>query len=215
MNKTTVMKWMTAVSLFLFILSISILFVIFYRPLYSMAIGWFDIETMTGLSKFQLESNYQQLMDYLTKPWVAQLVMTDFSSSEQGLFHFHEVKTLFMLDYVAVVVTLVPLYFGVKWLQKEGKLWLLLNPLKLLMMLPFVVLTMVVFFFDSLFILFHKLFFNNDAWIFDVRTDPIIAALPQDFFLVCFAAVFILLMLGLFLAYTAIKNSLKPRQSYS
>lgn len=212
MNKTRVIKWLTAISLFLFILSVSILFVIFYRPLYSMAIGWFDIESMTGLSKLQLESNYQQLMDYLTKPWVSQLVMTNFPSSEQGLFHFHEVKRLFMVDYVVVVVTLGIVYYGAKWLQKEGKLWLLLNPLKLLLMLPFVVLTMVVFFFDSLFVLFHKVFFNNDAWIFDVRTDPVIAALPQDFFLVCFAAVFILLMLGLFLAHTAIKNSLKPRQ---
>lgn len=212
MNKTRVIKWVTAISLFLFILSVSILFVIFYRPLYSMAIGWFDIESMTGLSKLQLESNYQQLMDYLTKPWVSQLVMTNFPSSEQGLFHFHEVKRLFMVDYVVVVVTLGILYYGAKWLQREGKLWLLLNPLKLLLMLPFVVLTMVAFFFDPLFVFFHKVFFNNDAWIFDVRTDPVIAALPQDFFLVCFAAVFILLMLGLFLAHTAIKNSLKPRQ---
>lgn len=212
MNKTRVIKWVTAISLFLFILSVSILFVIFYRPLYSMAIGWFDIESMTGLSKLQLESNYQQLMDYLTKPWVSQLAMTNFPSSEQGLFHFYEVKRLFMVDYVVVVVTLGILYYGAQWLQREGKLWLLLNPLKLLLMLPFVVLTMVAFFFDPLFVLFHKVFFNNDAWIFDVRTDPVIAALPQDFFLVCFAAVFILLMLGLFLAHTAIKNSLKPRQ---
>ena len=38
--------------------------------------------------------------------------------------------------------------------------------------------------FDQFFIAFHGLFFNNDAWLFNPLTDPIINALPEAYF--CF-----------------------------
>ncbi|MFU7518064.1 DUF1461 domain-containing protein, partial [Clostridium sp. HCS.1] len=33
------------------------------------------------------------------------------------------------------------------------------------------------------FVIFHNIFFNNDYWIFDERTDPIIKVLPEDVFM--------------------------------
>ena len=45
---------------------------------------------------------------------------------------------------------------------------------------------------DQVFVTFHKLFFSNDYWIFDPRTDPVITILPDEFFLHC--AVMILCM---------------------
>ena len=40
--------------------------------------------------------------------------------------------------------------------------------------------------FDQFFIAFHGLFFNNDAWLFNPLTDPIINALPEAYFMHCF-----------------------------
>ena len=31
----------------------------------------------------------------------------------------------------------------------------------------------------------HKILFNNDDWLFDYETDPIIYLLPEEFFLTC------------------------------
>ena len=40
--------------------------------------------------------------------------------------------------------------------------------------------------FDRAFVLFHSLFFPGKSnWLFDWRTDPIILALPQEFFRNC------------------------------
>ena len=40
--------------------------------------------------------------------------------------------------------------------------------------------------FNQAFILFHKIVFRNDYWIFDYRTDPVITILPEAFFMHCF-----------------------------
>ncbi len=45
---------------------------------------------------------------------------------------------------------------------------------------------------EATFVTFHKLFFNNDYWIFDSSTDPIITVLPDGFFLHCAIAIFVL-----------------------
>ena len=37
--------------------------------------------------------------------------------------------------------------------------------------------------FDRSFVVFHELFFDNDLWIFDPRTDPIIDYLPEALFM--------------------------------
>ena len=36
---------------------------------------------------------------------------------------------------------------------------------------------------DMTFVVFHKLLFRNDYWLFDYRTDPVITVLPDQFFM--------------------------------
>ena len=38
--------------------------------------------------------------------------------------------------------------------------------------------------FSATFTMFHKIFFRNDYWVFDYRTDPVILALPEELFLI-------------------------------
>lgn len=43
---------------------------------------------------------------------------------------------------------------------------------------------------QQLFTAFHKLFFDNNYWIFSVRKDPVILILPEAFFLHCALLIF-------------------------
>ena len=49
---------------------------------------------------------------------------------------------------------------------------------------------------NKVFVLFHKLIFNNDYWIFDPRTDPVIMILPDAFFMHCALLILALVVLG-------------------
>lgn len=189
------------VAMFLLVLSASIAFTINFTPLYSFDIDYLNIEQMTGLSKDIILDNYRILMQYLNLPWITELKMPDFPASESGLFHFYEVKQLFLLDYAILGVSAVVTGLFLRMVKKEQGYWRMMNPLRLMIAAPLAALAIIFMNFDRLFVAFHGVFFNNDAWIFDARTDPIILALPQDFFMHCFVLVFVLLELVLVLVY--------------
>lgn len=46
--------------------------------------------------------------------------------------------------------------------------------------------------FDGFFVIFHKILFRNNDWLFDPSLDPIIDVLPDEFFAQCFALFFVL-----------------------
>lgn len=197
------------VAMFLLVLSASIAFTIIFTPLYSFDIDYLNIEQMTGLSKDIILDNYRILMQYLNLPWITELKMPDFPASESGLFHFYEVKQLFLLDYAILGVSAVVTGLFLRMVKKEQGYWRMMNPLRLMIAAPLAALAIIFMNFDRLFVAFHGVFFNNDAWIFDSRTDPIILALPQDFFMHCFVLVFVLLELVLVLVYFWVRRKVK------
>lgn len=182
-------------SLFLFIVSFSIALTINLTPLYSFDIGYLGISERVGLSKETLMENYRVLLNYLNLPWVSELNFPDFPSSESGLFHFYEVKRLFILDYAIALITAVGSVFYIRYIKKNQLFWKMVRPFQIGIAVPFVVLFMIAVSFDQLFVAFHKLFFNNDAWLFNPSTDPIILALPETFFMHCFILAFVLIEL--------------------
>ena len=197
------------VAMFLLVLSASIAFTINFTPLYSFDIDYLNIEQMTGLSKDIILDNYRILMQYLNLPWITELKMPDFPASESGLFHFYEVKQLFLLDYAILGVSAVVTGLFLRMVKKEQGYWRMMNPLRLMIAAPLAALAIIFMNFDRLFVAFDGVFFNNDAWIFDARTDPIILALPQDFFMHCFVLVFVLLELVLVLVYFWVRRKVK------
>ena len=197
------------VAMFLLVLSASIAFTINFTPLYSFDIDYLNIEQMTGLSKDIILDNYRILMQYLNLPWITELKMPDFPASESGLFHFYEVKQLFLLDYAILGVSAVVTGLFLRMVKKEQGYWRMMNPLRLMIAAPLAALAIIFMNFDRLFVAFHGVFFNNDAWIFDARIDPIILALPQDFFMHFFVLVFVLLELVLVLVYFWVRRKVK------
>lgn len=60
--------------------------------------------------------------------------------------------------------------------------------------------------FDHWFVLFHQAFFNNNYWIFNPVTDPIINVLTDNFFTICFVFLFGLLELYLAISFWVVKK---------
>ena len=114
-----------------------------------------------------------------------------------------------LLDYAILGVSAVAAGLFLRMVKKEQEYWRMMNPLRLMIAAPLAALAIIFMNFDRLFVAFHGVFFNNDAWIFDARTDPIILALPQDFFMHCFVLVFVLLELVLVLVYFWVRRKVK------
>lgn len=174
-------------------------------PLYAFDIDYLNIPKYVGLSKEQILENYRILLTYLNIPWFLALDMPDFPSSASGLFHFFEVKKLFMLDYLILIFSGMGTLWFVRHLNRRRESWQLLPYFRQGTLIPLAILLALLVSFDTLFVLFHKVFFNNDAWLFNATTDPIILALPAEFFMHSFLLAFGLIEVFLILGYFTTK----------
>lgn len=208
-------RWLERVGLLCLIvtlLTLAITLTINARWLYQFDIGHLDLLDYTTLSAKELMHNFDQLMRYLNLPWVETLKMTDFPVSSSGALHFYEVKKLFLLNYGILLVTIVPSFFYLRHLNKQQRLWTLIQPFRIAVVVPIVIAFLMAVNFDRFFIMFHGVFFNNDAWIFNPATDPIINVLPETFFLHCFILFFVLLEIFYLLPIYFGKRALKKER---
>lgn len=197
------------VCLILAIISLSITLTINFRPLYMIDIDVLNILDYVSLDKADLLKNYGELMSYLNNPFNHTLQLSDFPVSKSGAFHFYEVKRLFLLCYGVLIVTIIPSGFFIKRLIKDKRVWRLIRPFQWGMIIPVIFGTIMAFGFDQFFVAFHGVFFNNDDWLFDPVTDPIINVLPETFFMHCFILFFVLLELCFLIGILFGKRELK------
>lgn len=149
---------------------------------YPWIIQAYDLEAATGLSSDALMYNYRILIRYNNWPWISTLYMPDFPMSTTGEFHFWEVRVIFqvlqvigILFFIWLIVSYYKKWPVIKFLNAAGNLAILI----------FGVFTVIMLIdFDFFFYWFHRAFFNNNYWIFDWRTDPVIRALPAELFMI-------------------------------
>lgn len=194
------------ISMIIFVITLSIAVTVWFIPLYQITIQTQNIPESLGLTYDKLMDNYYALLQYLHFPWIQELNLPDFISSENGLLHFYEVKLLFYLNYSVLLIAFVSTFFYLKFVKRTGRIWVLIKPFFFASLIPPVLLLFLAVNFDSMFVSFHQIFFNNDAWIFNPATDPIINALPQDFFMYCFILFFILIETSFILGYQISKR---------
>lgn len=180
-------------SLFISILTIAIALTIWAVPLFKFSLTYLNIPERVGLSLEKIMANYQVLLEYLHFPWIEQLNLPDFPVSNRGAFHFYEVKQLFYLNYGLLFLSTIGSILYLKKLKETNGLWRLVRVFRLAIIIPFLFLLLLMIDFDWLFVKFHELTFNNDAWLFNPTTDPIINVLSQEFFMFSFALFFILI----------------------
>lgn len=215
MKQSKLLTVLLSVLTALFILTAAIALPILIRPFYALHIGPLGLEEYTGLSRPDILTAYDEMMDYCTG------LSPSFSAgilpfSQSGADHFRDVRGLFLLDLWAAGITGLLLLLWAVLGRRSG-----LRPARLLGRgFPFwgsvglggtfaVIGGLASLDFDRAFVMFHALFFpGKDNWLFDWRTDPIILILPQEFFLSCAVAILaiILILCAVFILFDLFSN---------
>ena len=186
--------WITAICMMIFIITFAITFTVFFTPLYYRAIYRLGIDITSGIDVETIKENYRILIQYQSIFYRGSLHMPDFMMSASGRIHFEEVKRIFECIQIIMVASAIlsALCISRQIRQKEYRFLRLTSIITVLLPLIIGMLAMVNF--NQAFIIFHKIFFRNDYWIFDARTDPVIQILPQAFFMHSFIMIIILVI---------------------
>ncbi len=136
------------------------------------------------LTMAQMQANYDRIIEYSLFPWVRELHLETLPMSDAGAQHFAEAKDIFQLFVQGGLIALVVAVVLGSWLWRRhrstgfltaGAIIALVTPLMLAVPLAID--------FDRAFVVFHEIAFDNELWIFDPRTDPIIDYLPEALFM--------------------------------
>ncbi len=171
------------------LIALCITVVINFQPLYYFFVDHHHLANNVGLSRPELVKNYQHLLNYLNFPWVTSLHMS-LPSSADGLTHFADVKHLFLLNYAILIVGAPFSWVYLKTLKQHNTLWKLIAPAQMVLTGVILLVIIMLLSFQQFFITFHEVLFRNQDWVFDAVKDPIINALPDNFFLACFIMFF-------------------------
>lgn len=157
-------------------------FTVGFKQLYYFDIDYLNISELSGLPKDDIKLNYDYLIDYNLNKNVSEFKLPTLKSSPQGKIHFEEVRNIFQninkLAKVLMIVSLVGIIFN----AKNKNIKILKTTSITLIIMPLLLAIPVLLNFEKSFIIFHKLLFRNDYWIFSPDLDPVINMLPEEFF---------------------------------
>ncbi|MDY7858475.1 TIGR01906 family membrane protein [Clostridioides difficile] len=180
-------------------------FTVGFKKLYYFDIDYLNISELSGLSKDDIKLNYDYLIDYNLNKNVSEFNLPTLKSSPQGKIHFEEVRNIFQninkLAKLLLIVSLVGIILSVKY--KNIKI--LKTTSITLIMMPLLLTVPILLNFEKSFIIFHKLLFRNDYWIFNPNLDPVINILPEEFFFHSGMMILILILLSSILLFVMYK----------
>lgn len=166
----------------IFIITTAINFTVSFKQLYYYDIDKLNIPKLSNLSKEEIKLNYDYLIEYNLSKNVDEFEMPTIKSSNQGKIHFEEVRYIFQnvnkISRICLIISLIGIIIGIK----NKDIQILNYTSKALIIIPLVLAIPMIINFEDTFVIFHKLMFSNDYWIFDPRLDPVINILPEEFF---------------------------------
>lgn len=183
--KKLMSNWALALVYMMLIISLSVFITLNFRQLYYWDIDHLKISETTGYSKEEIKSNYDELIDYNVLPGKKELVFPTLPMSEPGRIHFVEVKRIFMAFEWIGMGALILGVAGTILMRKKKEYGYLKITAIITIVIPVVLGAIVALNWETAFVAFHHIFFNNDYWIFDPVKDPVITILPDTFFLHC------------------------------
>ena len=167
-------------------------------------------------TKEMLIKDFNTLIKYLQNPFIEKLKFNNFPMSINGEFHFYEVKRIFLFIYgitIFIALLFIVLFIVNRIIGKKIYFYKILNyGANTLIFIIISFLSAIFIDFSKAFVVFHKIFFNNDYWIFDERTDPIIKVLPEEVFMLYSIVIIVLVIFSIILYklyYYYSKNKLK------
>lgn len=184
-KNNVVLHTVLALVLTLTIISVSVVFTLAFRPLYYLDISALDISEQSGYPEEEIRENYDVLIDYNLSFGKEPLEFPTLAMSEPGRIHFEEVRDIFnIFKYMAIAGVVLSIGGIVLCIRRKEYRYLKLTSI-LAVALPAVIGLLVALNWDWAFVTFHHIAFDNDYWIFDPLTDPVITILPDTFFMHC------------------------------
>ena len=181
-KKYTAGDFTLAVLCTLTVICLAVSITVWFRPLYYADIKLLDIPEHSGYSEEICRRNYDVLIDYNVIGGPSELEFPDMQMSEHGRIHFEEVKRIFIFMQVEGLAGLAVL--ATVYLKRKKKGWMHLTGFVTAAIAAAVLLAIVIdwgWAFETM----HGLLFDNDYWIFNSKTDPVIKILPDEFFMHC------------------------------
>lgn len=184
------------------IISLAVSITVLFRPLYYFDIDNLEICETSGFSREESLTNYDALIDYNLIGGPDKLVFPSLDMSEEGEIHFKEVKDIFIPMQWFSIVGIPLIILGIVWEFRQRKKavkesnggikkgtdcagkWMRLVAVVAIGVVA-VVLAAIVIDWQWAFETMHSIFFDNDYWIFNPITDPVIRILPDTFFMHC------------------------------
>lgn len=178
-----IIKWTLPVTFSMTIICFAVLFSLSFKGLYDWEINHMSIAEDLSMSEEKIKENYDVLIEYLTNEEVEKLILPSFEMSTEGEIHFVDVKNIFI--FIKKMMSVLGIYslIGIAFNSIKKQYNFLKYTAIGTITVPIGVLMLAMIDFEKVFILFHKIAFTNDYWVFDPMLDPVINILPQEFFL--------------------------------
>ncbi|HHU71413.1 MAG TPA: TIGR01906 family membrane protein [Clostridiales bacterium] len=196
MKKLKVTDFLIGFIFTLLLISFAVVITINFRPLYYLDMDFLNISASSGYPREEIKANYDALIDYSSPFFTGELSFPTLPASDNGLQHFREVKNIFNFFYILFAITFAISVIIIQYKRNRKDHSYLLASSITAIVLPSLVAIALAIDFDKAFVVFHKIFFNNDYWLFDPVTDPVIRILPATFFLHCALLIILLIILG-------------------
>lgn len=182
------------------VLSGAIALPILFRPFYWWHIEPFGIPGYMDMTVAQIKQAYGEMLNYcmgLSNTFSVGVL----PFSESGAAHFADVRNLFILDLVVLIISGIALgilcYVNRKeTLRLAGHtpgFWSAVG-----LGVSFAIVGgLVAIDFEKVFTVFHKIFFpGKDNWVFNTYEDPVIYMLPAEFFANCALLIFAVILIS-------------------
>ncbi len=203
-EKKKITDILAAISLMIAAICASVLIVLNFTPLYVIAVDIFEIARYSGYKEDAIIENYRALIAYNQIFGPEKLEFDGLAMSNEGRIHFEEVKEIFVFFQIVALVV-IPFGLIVTITKVRRGRWGFLKLAGLITIIfPIVLGGAIGLNWEWAFVTFHEIAFDNDYWIFNPITDPVINILPEDFFMLSATMIVLLIfafaggMLGLY-----------------
>ncbi|MDR1815484.1 MAG: TIGR01906 family membrane protein [Clostridiales Family XIII bacterium] len=189
-NRLTVTGVLAGICVAALILGAAVSITVMFRPLYYHDMKAFDVAARAGMSEEDVRANYDALIDYnlwSPLPPEPELEFPTLAMSENGRTHFREVREIFGVFHLLYWGGLIGTLIAARAMHKRrlSPRFLQLGAILAVAVPAAVGALLAAVGWDQAFVVLHGLLFDNDYWIFDAQTDPVITILPDAFFLHC------------------------------
>lgn len=183
---------MKKVILVLLVISLSLFCLLISLEQYAMNIEEYvynyqinDVLKVTGRSMYELVDITEGLIEYLKGNAGDEALQPHYN--EREILHMRDVQVLFkygfIIKYISIILSLsIIVCFAVRG-ERDLLGRYIFKGMFVNWIMVGLLLIMILFDFNKYFTYFHLIFFSNDLWLLDPKTDLLIQMLPEKFFI--------------------------------